>query len=47
VVSSDKETADLGHTFTSVTLCPNLAELDKDKKVQLIDMAGYCDKNRD
>jgi hypothetical protein len=44
VVSHDVETAELGDTFTSVTLCPNVVEFDKARKVTLIDMAGYRDK---
>jgi hypothetical protein len=44
VVGHDKETAELGDTFTSVTLCPNVVEFDKEGGVELIDMAGYRDK---
>lgn len=44
VVNHDQETAELGDTFTSVTLCPNVVELDKQARVELIDMAGYRDK---
>lgn len=43
-MSNDKEAAELGATFTSVTLCPNVVEFDKEKKVEIIDMAGYRDK---
>jgi hypothetical protein len=44
VVSNDKEAAELGDTFTSVTLCPNVVEFNKQRRVEIIDMAGYRDK---
>lgn len=43
-VVSDLTTAELGNTFTSVTLCPNIVELDREGKITLMDMAGYRDK---
>lgn len=44
MINHDKEAAELGDTYTSVTLCPNVVEFDKKKEVELIDMAGYRDK---
>jgi hypothetical protein len=41
MLTEDMETAQLGNTFTSVTLCPNVAEYDKKGKVSIIDLAGY------
>jgi hypothetical protein len=43
-VVTDLSTAELGNTFTSVTLCPNVVELDRDEKITVMDMAGYRDK---
>lgn len=43
-VVTDLTTAELGNTFTSVTLCPNIVELDREGKITLMDMAGYRDK---
>ena len=43
-VVTDLTTAELGNTFTSVTLCPNVVELDHDEKITVMDMAGYRDK---
>lgn len=43
-IVNDAKTAELGNTFTSVTLCPNIVELDKEHRLSLIDMAGYKDK---
>ena len=43
-VVEGKDSAEVGNTYTSVTLCPNVVELDKARKVSLIDMAGYKDK---
>lgn len=34
----------MGNTYTSVTLCPNVVELDKKNEISLIDMAGFKDK---
>jgi predicted GTPase len=44
VINQDVETAELGDTFTSVTLCPNVVEFNKERGITLIDMAGYRDK---
>lgn len=38
------ESAEVGNSYTSVTLCPNVVELDKAKRISLIDMAGFKDK---
>lgn len=43
-VETGTDSAELGNTFTSVTLCPNAVELDKARCISLIDMAGYKDK---
>lgn len=43
-VIDDASTAELGDTFTSVTLSPNVVELDPVEKITLMDMAGYQDK---
>lgn len=44
VVTNDTAIAQLGDTFTSVTLAPNIVEYDRANKISIIDMAGYEDK---
>lgn len=43
-VVEGSDSAEMGNTFTSVTLCPNVVELDRTNCISLIDMAGYKDK---
>lgn len=43
-VINDTESAEISDTFTSVTLCPNIRVLDREKLIALMDMAGYRDK---
>lgn len=44
VINQGEDIAELGDTFTSVTLCPNVVELDRQQQLTLVDMAGYKDK---
>ena len=44
LVQHDTEAAEMSDSFTSVTLCPNVALLNPTEKITLFDMAGYKDK---